>query len=389
MANKQRETAEVPSVSGASILVVDDHSDVVTMLAELLKRQGHRPTKALSPQRALQLVQSTSFDLILLDINMPITDGYELCRQMKALPDFDSVIMFISANDDIEVRVRAFEAGGVDYFIKPFERIEMMARINSQLELRAQRKLLAQMQVKEMERLSELAKMKDQMLQMVSHDIKNPLSLIISSLELIQSDEEEQPRLGERTQEYLDIMQSSADKILHLVRDVLDIARLEGTADVILEAQPLTPFLQEAVDGAAAAAHLGGVVLLFHPPVEEVRPRLSAMRFHHILDNLLSNAIRYTPSGGTVTVDLINHGAAVDVRVRDTGIGVPPEALPHLFDKFFRVNQSEHRKRSGSGLGLAIVKTLVEQHHGSVWAESQQGVGSTFTVRLPLHSRED
>jgi signal transduction histidine kinase len=167
------------------------------------------------------------------------------------------------------------------------------------------------------------------------------------------------------------------------VSEVLDTDRIESAGDLQREATALTPYLQQQVDELQFSAQESHLELRFVPPPEAVEVMIAPARFSHVLQNLITNAIKYTPGGGWVEVSTQLLPTEIHIQVRDTGLGIPASDLPYLFEKFYRVQNDEHQKRTGSGLGLAIVKGIVEQHGGRVWAESKSGAGSTFTVSLP------
>jgi PAS domain S-box-containing protein len=232
------------------------------------------------------------------------------------------------------------------------------------------------------ERAKHALRARDEVLGVVAHDLRNPLSAIAMSVDLI--DDVGLSETQRRTN--LEAILSSVDQMDHLIQDLLDITRIEaGRLRIDTEPLPLKPVLGEAralVERRAATQGLevGSEVIGSLPPVLADRQRIL-----QILSNLLGNAVKFTPAGGRITLRAETRGGEALVSVSDTGCGIRAEDLPHLFDRFW---QARGPQRDGAGLGLAIAKGLVEAHGGTIWAESEVGVGSTFSFTLPLVSEE-
>ena len=218
---------------------------------------------------------------------------------------------------------------------------------------------------------------RDDVLAIVSHDLRNPLSAITTVAELL-----ELPLAPEKRAEQVDLIKRSARSALKLIADLLDVSAFEaGRVAMELEAHPLPPVIAEACRMAELEAKDRGVRLECVVAAESVL-RVDRHRLLQVLSNLLGNAIKFTPSGGTVRLDVVERGADLVASVSDTGPGIPPAELPHVFDRFW---QARRRRRGGAGLGLAIAKGLVEAHGGTVGFECPEGGGSTFWIMLPVH----
>ncbi len=231
--------------------------------------------------------------------------------------------------------------------------------------------------------LKTLDRMKSQFVSNVSHELRTPITTIKLYAALMRDAPPEKMR------EYLEALTREADWQARLVEDILEISRIEaGRLEMKPRPIPLDELIEMTVANYEAAAREHGLAL--EHVLEEPSPTALADvgRMTQVLDNLVMNAIRYTPAGGRVVISAAkreDRGRAwATVTVRDTGIGIPEEELPHIFERFFRGEQPRTMQISGTGLGLAIVKEIVELHGGRVTAESQEGVGSTFTVWLPL-----
>jgi signal transduction histidine kinase len=219
---------------------------------------------------------------------------------------------------------------------------------------------------------------------MATHDLRSPLNIVLGYAGLLNEvDVSEED--GKLLQQATHGIQDSVQKMMVLVTDMLDLAQMESNVSLALIHVFLTEFLEKCLKGFTIMAEEKQITMTFYPPDEDIILQIDPFRMERVIANLVSNAIKYTPEGGTVDISAYavedNH---VVIQVEDTGLGIPEKDLPHLFDTFFRVNLESHRKMPGTGLGLTIVKTLVEQHGGRVYVESELGKGSIFTVLLTL-----
>jgi signal transduction histidine kinase len=369
------------STPNANILIVDDTIANLQLLSAILEEAGYEVRPAQSGKMALQAAKLNPPDLVLLDINMPEVNGYEVCLAFKADPDLESIpIIFISAMNEVNDKVMAFRVGGVDYISKPFHAQEVLARVSTHLELRWKQWELQRLHEWEHDYWQQANQLKDDILRMVSHDLKNPLTNILGSAYILSQQVADQPDLIHLT----DLIERNAERMQNLVTRVLDLTHLEGSPDLTLETVALNPFLQAVLDDFLFAAKEKPIALAFNPSPDAITLRAAPDRLSQVFHNLLSNAIKYTPAGGTVTMSSQMKAGQAWVKIEDTGLGIPAEALPRIFDRFYRVQTPEHLKESGTGLGMAIVKVIVEQHQGKIWVESELGKGTCFRVSLPL-----
>ncbi|MBK8024312.1 MAG: hybrid sensor histidine kinase/response regulator [Chloroflexi bacterium] len=362
-------TTVPPAASNYTILVVDDTPANLSVLAFMLQQEGFRVRTATNGGAALKAVQLELPDLILLEIRMPDMDGYELCAQFKADAVTQNVpVIFISALDNVEDKIKAFEAGGVDYITKPFHVEEVVARVRAHLTLQDQRRAI--------ERLNNL---KDDLLHIVAHDLKNPISIIRGYTELLLAgDAPLEPEAGLRK------IHATSDQMLRLVTALLDYGQLEQGMPLNLTLEPMDRLLADCVQSFALSAREKRIAVSQRIASADIQASIDRERMEQAVCNLIGNAIKYTGEGGQVEVALTVEGPHVVIAVTDTGRGIAPEHLPHLFQRFYRVPQQAGAARvSGTGLGLAIVKLIVELHDGTVSVESEVGVGSRFTIRLP------
>ncbi|MEM7536402.1 MAG: hybrid sensor histidine kinase/response regulator, partial [Chloroflexota bacterium] len=335
--------------------------------------------------------QKVAPDLVLLYINMPGMNGYEVIQSLKSIPaTADIPVIFISAISEIEDKIKAFEYGGVDYITKPFQLEEVLARVKTQLDLSRQRKMLEKLRERDLARFERINQLKDFVIQSASHDLKNPLSSIKLTADLLQRHRQLSPeKIDQRLQRIL----NSVDQMQKLITDLLDLARIESGFAKNLETVSVSSFLQIQVDALTPIAEESQITVQLAEIDLAMQALFDPSQIAQVMSNLISNAIKYTPDGGHVQIDAqcINlatpHQLAqnfVALSVKDTGLGIPDEAIPRLFDSFYRVESKAHMAQHGTGLGLAIVKAIVDAHHGSIDVVSEVGVGSCFTVYLPI-----
>jgi signal transduction histidine kinase len=213
----------------------------------------------------------------------------------------------------------------------------------------------------------------------VSHELKTPITAIRAHLEnLLDGVERPEPKT-------MQVMLAQTERLARLVEQLLELSRLEsGEMPLLREAIPLGPLVTQVLSEIEVARSDRGVAVMNQmandlPPVDADRERV-----HQVLFNLIDNAVRFTPSGGAVTVTAQRHNGSIEVRVADTGVGIPPEHLPRLFERFYRADPARSREDGGTGIGLAIARSVVEAHGGHIQAQSEIGKGSVFTFDLPV-----
>jgi signal transduction histidine kinase len=356
----------------ATILIVDDLAANRDIMARMLTRDDYAVRTAEGGADALAQLQVTTDlpDLILLDISMPNMNGFEVCRRVKADPKTAHIpVIFVTALNELGDKVEAFEAGAVDYIIKPYKIEEVLARVNSQMTLAQQRREIIQ-----------LNETKDQLLHTVSHDLKNPIHVIRGYASLMM---EPIPLKMEEVIDMATHIYNSAEKMFTLVTNLLDLTQIES--GLLLDLRPLD--LREVIESLKQAHELPAsekqISLSFDLPEIAVNIDADPMRLEQVFSNLMGNAIKYTPDGGRVRLEVTPHDDYVEIAIIDNGLGIPADAIPQLFDKFFRVKSEQHQRQEGTGLGLSITKAITEQHGGEITVDSVLGEGSAFIVRLP------
>ena len=388
------------------IFVIDDNPINLNLLAHLLRERGYQVRIATSGRRGIVAVRTSVPDLIMLDITMPEMNGYEVCQQLKADDQLrDIPVIFISALDDALDKVKAFEVGGVDYVTKPFQIEEVLARIENQLrisqlqkELRETNNQLERQRAQLLEanqKLKDVEQAKADFTAMLVHDLKSPLTVVKTMLDLLQFDEVINQAIAE--QRLTDVMVASernVDKILDLIQEILEFSRIESQ-NLNLDTEPVNieGILRDCVVTTSVTALQNHITV--EADIQENLPLVygDRVKLERVFSNLLSNAVKFTPTNGKITIEArqMNQPDStsldpplIAVHISDTGEGIPAEEVPYVFEPY---RQATKRKgRLGVGLGLAIVKRIVTAHKGQLCVESQLGVGSRFTVLLPVLS---
>ncbi len=351
-----------------TILIVDDTPANLSVLADCLSGAGYTLLVAEDGEDALDLTERTTPDLILLDVMMPGIDGFATCRRLKQrAATRDVPVIFMTALTDTAEKLKAFEAGAVDYVTKPIQHEEALARIHTHLTLRRlQRQLQEQLALKE------------RFMRIAGHDLRNPLCLILMSGELAR-------RKGAPPEvaEYLESIHASARQMRGIIDTFLNLRRPgaetggAGRCDLNL--------LAAAVAGQHEPAAEAKQITLTLELAEGLPPaRCDAGHAYQALANYVSNALKFTPRGGRVFVRTRAGSQGPRVEVADTGPGVPAAERGQLFQEFARLSPRPTGGEESNGVGLSIVRQLVESQGGRVGAEFPDAGGSVFWCELPF-----
>ncbi|MGP0062528.1 MAG: response regulator [Isosphaeraceae bacterium] len=394
----------------ATILLVEDDPGVARLERLRLERAGYAVATAATAEEGLRTVAEGGIELIVLDQQLsPGTSGLEFFRQVKAA-GYNLPAILVTGMQDEALLVEALRAGVRDFvpktqhFLNHLEPIvtrvldqvrterelaesRIVARENEERRRELEREIAQRKRVEQA--LKDADERKDQFLAMLAHELRNPLAPISNAVQIMKVD----GLSGSHFQWSLKVIEDQVKQMTRMVDDLLDVSRItRGKA--VLQKEPID--LEVVVDLAVEASrplikdckHQLTVSFPPDPILLEVDPA----RMAQVLSNLLNNAAKYTDEGGEIslTAESTASGREVLIHVRDNGIGIPPELMPHVFDMFTQADQTLSRSRGGLGIGLTLVRSLVEMHNGRVSVRSDgPDQGSEFTVRLPVAARPE
>ena len=399
----------------ARVLVVDDEESVVVTIKAILQLDGYEVSTTTSGETAKQLVHDTEFDLVLTDLRLEDGDGLDVLKAVREWHP-ETVTIMLTGYASLESAVQALRAGAYDYLVKPSEVEELRATVARGIERRrlgqelrarvielerANREIAdlnsslqaridaATAELKERyEQLKELDRMKSQFLSIASHELKTPITAMSGFLQVALR---RVKRLAEGTgahadglrgvSEQLEVVYRQTGKLARLIDELLDVSRIQtGRIEFRYNEFDLADLAQEVAGRMQLTTTAHQIAVRNDPPGV-----VTADRDHleQVLNNLLTNAIKYSPQGGSITIEVRPDDGGVRISVSDEGIGIPEAELEAIFGLFYRSPDRAARDAAGMGLGLYISKEIVVRHGGRIWAESRAKKGSTLNVFIP------
>ncbi|MEW9121625.1 MAG: hybrid sensor histidine kinase/response regulator [Thermotaleaceae bacterium] len=383
------------------ILIVDDNHNNLFSLRKLIEAYIEAEViEADSGQKALQQIFRNSVDLMILDVQMEEMDGFEiasLIKQRQKTKDIPIVFLTASFIGD-EFKKRGFEVGAVDYLTKPIDEYQLINRINWYLKvIEKERNLNRILEEKVKEQTRELRKAKEEaeaangakdiFLANISHELRTPLNIILGTTQMLKlylTRDEEMDR--ERVEKKIDMQVQNCYRLLRLVNNLIDISKIDtGHFDIVMKSCNVVQFVEAITLSVAEYVEDKGISLIFDTDVEEKMISCDLNAMERIVLNLLSNASKFTPPGGKIYVNIEDLKEIVRISVKDTGIGIIPDKINLIFERFKQADELLTRKHEGSGIGLNLVKSLVEMHGGEISVRSVYGEGCEFIVELPTN----
>ncbi len=382
------------------IIIVDDSSTDREITMESLKSVEEFDMEmdtAPSGMEGLEKIGKNRFDLIILDYRMPGMSGLDFMNKLGE-KKIDIPVIMATGESDTRIAVEVMKTGAYDYVSKDEifkggmslvlkRTIERYEEKKERQRLEVETKKYAQKLEKANAQLKKLDQMKDDFVSMVSHELRTPLTIMKEFTSIIS--DEIPGELTKDQREYVDIITANIDRLARLINDLLDISKIEaGREEIKRTSTDIVKLVKDVVGTLKTGVDEKHIELktLFRVPTPSVY--VDPDRIIQIFTNLLGNAIKFTPEGGQITVTIIDSGKELECSVADTGIGIAPENIDKVFDKFQQFGRVNGAGTKGTGLGLAISKELVQKHEGKIWVESKGGEGSKFIFTLPKHSAE-
>lgn len=363
-----------------AVLVVDDNAENRALAEATLEDEGYTVELAASGEAAIAAFERAAPDCVLLDIRMPGLDGIATSHRIRALPGGAGVpLLFVTAQRDLDTFDRAQAAGGDDFITKPYRPSELIARVGTAIKLRriaAERGELYELSRKQRDDLMRLQLQKEQLIEFLVHDLKNPVNAIELNAQRIARD----AAATERARDAAGKIQSETRTLLRMIMNLLDLGKAdEGQLVPARAPVALGALFDDVAAEMQARAHAARVALAIAPEAPSLTGDPELLR--RVIENLVDNAIRHAPEDSTIRVEAFRTAGAVELRIADAGRGVPEALRERVFDRFLQAG-SGASVRTGRGLGLAFCKLAIEAHGGRIWIEDASP-GARFCARIP------
>jgi len=383
--------------SQPSILVVDDNPKNLEILGKLLQGEKYKIEFAVDGKSAIEWLEIRPFDLILLDINMPEINGFDVCRNIRANPQLDNMpVIFLSAESERDSILKGFELGAQDYITKPFDSRELIMRVKTHLLLKKSKEELeelnASLEEKVKERTSQLFeakeraeasdRLKTEFMNNISHEVRTPLNGILGFASIIV----QHNITDEKKKSFLEILERSSERLLNTITEYMDISLIvSGNQKVNNDNCFVSYIIKAAFEKNKITCEKKGIAFTINlpPAVEDFQINTDETLLLKIENHLIDNALKFTKEGSVIIGFTLKENM-VEFFIKDTGIGISTEAQQYIYDYFMQEDMTHTRKFEGSGLGLSISRGLVKLLGGEIWFESEKEKGSTFYFTIPF-----
>lgn len=363
------------------ILIVDDKPENLYSLECMLSEPGRTILKASGGREALRIVLQEEISLILLDVQMPEMDGYEVAAMLQSTSRTRKIpIIFVTAiSTEREYMLRGLNSGAVDYLFKPLDTEITRAKVNTILKIQQQQTEIERMNAQ----LTALNKEKNFFLGMAAHDLRNPIGNILTLASMLR--EELDAKMNEEQHTCFEMLTITGNQMLELLDNLLDISKIEsGSVLRDVRTHTLESLLMHCIGSNRKIASKKNIQLHCSFKEEQIQLKTDKQQFTQILNNLVSNAIKYSPPGSVVDISAEINTQEITIHVIDQGAGIPFDEQSRVFSPFARTSVETTGGESSTGLGLSIVKRLLESNGGRIWFKSAPGQGSAFSFSLPV-----
>ncbi|HGY57195.1 MAG TPA: hybrid sensor histidine kinase/response regulator [Caldithrix abyssi] len=374
----------------AKILIVDDNKENLDLVAYFLKPQDYDLITAMDGVEALQKVEQEKPDMILLDIMLPKMDGFQVCERIKKNPSTQFIpIIMITALKELKDKIHSLEVGADDFISKPFENVELLARVKSLLRLKFYHDELVRKNKELEEKNKQLVRMdqfKEDLSHLIVHDMKNPLFVIQGNLQMMSMGMDESTSTV--LKKYVDRIERSSQNLLRMVMNLIDISKIEdGSMELSLELGSFNELVEKCQKKIWDYPENSSktVEMKLDPNLPLVKLDTSVME--RVFDNLISFGVANVPTDGHVEIETGIKDGQVYFAIHDFGIQIPIKYGENMFDKFRQIEIKNEGYRIGRGLGLTFCKLAVEAHGGKLWVDTENKTGNRFVFTLPVKNK--
>lgn len=367
------------------ILLVDDRPENLYSLENILASENRIILKASSGEEALKIAFSEDLALILLDVQMPVMDGFEVAHMLKQTKRTRKTpILFVTAiSKEKKYMLKGYQEGCIDYLFKPLDVDITQAKVNTLLKLNDQQR---ELEIKNAE-LAKLNQEKNYFLGVASHDLRNPIGNIISLVHILE--DELGDSLSLEMKEMLQMMHDSGRDMLELLNNLLDVSKIEsGSMNLNLKSDSIAGTIQKSINDNIRTANAKSIILDYNIADNIPQVAFDKIHLHQVLNNLISNAIKFSFGNTHVEIIVTQKGNEVVISVKDQGQGIPSNDIHRVFMPFARTSVASTNGEKSTGLGLTIAKRIVEAHGGNIWLSSEVGKGTTFFFSLPINENK-
>ncbi|WP_106827902.1 hybrid sensor histidine kinase/response regulator [Parabacteroides pacaensis] len=363
--------------SDYAILIVDDVPTNVMLVQAILKKQGYTLYTADNGPKALDICETKLPNLVLLDIMMPGMDGYEVLKRLKDNPKTNHIpVIIMSALSDMQSIVKGYQLGAIEYVTKPFQREELLKRVAHRYELFCIKRIKNE--------LEETIESRDKLYSVIAHDLRSPLGSLkmMNNAICMMVDKE---KVGEEVYEMIQMMNKTSEEIFLLLDNLLKWAKNRlNKQNIFKQLTDINSIIDSTVEIYIPMAAQKGITIVPQDLNKELNGMIDIDMLKTIIRNLVSNAIKFSKSGGSITIRTRQDGNFIEVSVKDSGVGIKKEDQEKLLQPNTHFTTYGTSNEKGSGLGLMLCKDFVELHGGKLWFESEPGKGTTFFFTIAL-----
>ncbi len=374
------------------VLIVEDNQENTDLLVFFLRPKGYEITTVADGLQAIEAVEKEKPDIILLDIMLPKMNGFEVCEKLKSDNCTKSIpILMITALKELKDKIKALEAGADDFISKPFENIELLARVKSLLRLKEYHDQLeatnAELEEKN-ETLMRMDKFKEELINLIVHDMKNPLFVIQGNLQMMSMNLDQSPT--ETLKKYTKRIERSSQQLLRMVVNLLDISRFEeGNLVLKQDVADFNKIVNEISDRVKEYPENQSKEIVFDTDANLPEMIFDKSIIERMIENMINFAINNTSDGGRVDIQTRRlDGNLLQFSIHDNGTQLPKKYHDKIFEKFSQAEIKNAGYRVERALGLTFCKMAIDAHEGKMWMDLDNPVGNRFVIQIPLKTLE-